>query len=495
MSEQHQAEDMSILERLPTGISGLDAILGGGLPARRSCLIAGTPGTGKTTLGNQIAYAHAARGGRVVFATLLTESHEVLIENLRSFRFFDPAIVGGDVRYLSLLTSLLEGGLDATIDMLRREVRQMNATVLIIDGTAVVGDVATSAFDLRQFVQRLEVQFSLLGCTTILLTSHTGKEMRLLGGHVNGVILLTNDLIGHRHLRLLEIVKMRGVRHIGGRHEFTIEDEGIGVFPRLESLAGQHRSARTVSHGLGIGVPALDTMLGGGLMPLSTTVVVGTPGAGKTILGLSFLVEGAEHGERGLIAGFQETTEDLCATAEGIGLDLQKHIESGRIRVMRTAPLELSADVWAWHLLEEVEEQAPQRIFIDALTDVQRVITLPSRSSPFVAALCHELRSHGATILVSVAIETYPDDNLTVPVPAISAAMDIGILLRRMEVGGYLRRLVSVLKVRQSASDPAVREMAITDTGIVVTGPFKTTSGLLSGRVSAGPSADGDAMP
>ena len=90
MSESNLSGAVPSLERISTGVDGLDAVLGGGIPARRTCLIAGSPGTGKTTLGNQLAFAHAAQGNNVVVATLLAESHDVLIENLRGFRFFDP---------------------------------------------------------------------------------------------------------------------------------------------------------------------------------------------------------------------------------------------------------------------------------------------------------------------------------------------------------------------------------------------------------------------
>jgi circadian clock protein KaiC len=225
-------------------------------------------------------------------------------------------------------------------------------------------------------------------------------------------------------------------------------------------------------------------MLGGGLMPLSTTVVMGTPGAGKTLLGLSFLVEGARHGERGLHVGFHETVDDLCTTAERIGLDLRTYIADGTVRVLWQPPLELCPDAWAWTVLEAVDDHLPTRVFIDALTDVHRVMPTPERIPMFVTALANELRAHGTTALISTEIDAYTDRNLTVPIPAASASMDNGILIRHVEIRGRIERLVSVLKVRQAASDPEIRGVDITDHGIVVTGSFSTTSGLLTGRAA-----------
>jgi circadian clock protein KaiC len=164
------------------------------------------------------------------------------------------------------------------------------------------------------------------------------------------------------------------------------------------------------------------------------------------------------------------------------------------VRVLWTPPLELSADAWAWQVLAAVEEHAPVRIFIDALTDVQRVMVSPSRMSTFLAALTNELRSRGSTTMISNEIDAYTDDNLTVPVPAASATMDNGILLRHVEIQGHLRRLVTVLKVRQAASDPAIREMEITGDGIGVSRPFRAMSGLLTGRTAPDPT-DGETAP
>lgn len=477
----------TILERLPTGITGLDTVLGGGLPARRTCLIAGAPGTGKTTLGNQLAFSHASAGERVIVATLLSESHDVLIENVSGFSFFDRDLLGDRLRYLSVLTPLMETGLDATLDVISQEVRRLGATLVVIDGTAVIGDFATSAFDLRHFVQRLEGQFSLLGCTTVLLTSALDGELQLLSGQVNGALMLRNDLVGSRHVRSLEVIKMRGVRHAGGRHDVVISSSGIELFPRLESIVGATRPAKRTTHGMGTGIETLDTMLGGGLMPLSSTLVIGTPGAGKTILGLSFLAEGADRDEQGLMVGFNETLEDLESTARGVGLEIGRHLESGRIRVIWNPPLELSADGWAWQVLDAVEKTHARRVFIDAITDVQRIMTSPQRITAFVPALMNELRARGATTLVVAEIDAYSDEVLNVPVPAASASTDNGILLRHVEVQGRLRRLVSVLKVRQALTDPAIREMEITNEGMIISRPFAASSGLLTGRAEPDP--------
>jgi circadian clock protein KaiC len=474
-------ENLPSVSRMPTGIPGLDAVLDGGLPSGRTCLVAGPPGTGKTTLANHLAFQQAAAGGSVVYATLLAESHDLMLQNVRDFAFYDRSIPGDRIRYLSLLPALEGGGPDAVLQTIRKEVREAGATLLIVDGAAIFEDLAPAAFDIRRFAQQLETHAALLGCTTVLLTSHEPEETRPLGAHVNGVILLAIERVDSQHRRVLEVVKMRGARHAGGTHEFAITRSGMVIHPRIESLVGDHRPGEAPGQVLKTGVDGLDAMLGGGLLPFSSTLVVGTPGAGKTLLGLSFLAEGAKVKERGLIAGFHETTKDLIATAEGIGLDLAHHIERGQLRVQWDPPLELSVDAWAWKLFATIDQHKPQRVFIDAITDVQRLMVSPQRLQPFITALINELRVRGTTAMIAAEIDAYIDQQLAVPLPSASATMDNGILLRQVELGSELRRLISVLKARQTRTDPTIREFVIGPAGLTIGEPFGGTSHLLTG--------------
>lgn len=495
MTETNDVSGIRQIVRVPTGIPGFDAIAGGGLPQGRSCLVTGIPGTGKTTFANQLAFAHAASGGTVIVVTVLTESHDVLLENLQEFDFFDAHKLGKQIHYMSLMTPLELGGLAATFDMLRKEISKHKATLLIIDGTAIDDDVALTDLDLRLFAQRLDTLSAFLGCTSVIITVASDNGAHPLWARVNGVVMLTNKIVGSRQVRGLEVIKMRASRSIGGLHEFSVTDAGITVFPRLEALVGTVRRPQSAEHGMGTGVPGLDAMLGGGLMPYSSTLVMGTPGVGKTILGLHFLVEGADRGERGLLAGFHETAEDLITTAERIGLDLRRHIDSGLIQVLWDAPLELSADQWAWKVLERVGEHAPARVYIDALTDVQRIITDSSRMPLFVTAFVNELRDRGATVLIAAELDAYTDERLAVPLPAASAAMDNCIILRHVEIRGEWRRVAAVPKARQSVADSAIRDVQITNKGMTIAHPVLSATGLLTGRATPVPEMDeGDSL-
>ncbi len=467
------------LPRLSTRIPGLDRVLGGGLLAGDTYLVMGEPGTGKTTLGNHLAFNHVAGGGRALVATLLTETHDRMLAHLRGFRFVDPELVGERLSYVSLLGALQEGGLDAVLGTLVGAIRTQAATLLVLDGAGAAETFAATGFDYGRFLYGLQARTALLGCTTVLLsgTHEAGGALT----HVDGLLQLGHEPTGSRDLRWLRVAKLRGSDYLNGRHQFAIGADGVTVFPRLEAaLAELTPRWQEPTEPVLLGVPGLDAMLAGGLALGTTTQILGTPGAGKTLLGLHFLAEGARRGEPGLMASFQETGPALAATADRAGMDLGPHLESGLVQVLWRAPLEFSPDAWAWQLLAAIDEHRPRRLVIDAFTDLVRLFADPQRKVPFAQALTNALRTRGVTSLFILEIDTFVGPRLDPPVPTISATMDSGILLRTVELGSSLRRVVSVLKHRQQAADPTIREFVIGRQGITVGDSFDATD-LLTG--------------
>jgi circadian clock protein KaiC len=424
------------LPRLPTHIPGLDTVLGGGLLAGDTYLIAGKPGSGKTTLGNQLAFAHAAAGGTVIYATLQTESHDRMLAHLHGFTFADHALVGERIHYISL--------------------------------------------------HGLQTRTAFLGCTTVLISDQ--REAAGAATHVDGIIKLTNKPTRARDTRWLRVTKLRGSDYLNGHHQFAIGTGGITVFPRLEAAYSALEPAwHDQENRLTFGIPGLDPMLGGGLQEDSATLVFGTPGAGKTLLGLHFLTEGARHGERGLLAGFNETPPAVASTADRAGMGLRPHLDSGLVQVMWRPPLELAPDEWAWQLLAAVDAHRPRRLVIDAIGDLLPLFAVPERKARYVPALVSTLRDRGVTTLFLLEIDAFVSPALTVPVENLSATMDNGLLLRSIELRSSVRRMVSVLKQRQTQSDPTIREFTISSQGISVGEPFDAAA-LLTG--SAVPTLD-----
>ena len=459
------------LERLATGIPGLDKILHGGFVREGIYIVQGNPGSGKTVLGNQLCFHHVRSGGKAVFVTLLAESHARMLLNIRGFDFFDESVIPEGLNYVSALSALESDGLPGLLDLIRREVRNRKASLLVIDGLVVAEESADSVLDLKKFIHELQSHSALLGCTTFLLGSST-PGVRPERTMVDGLIELTDVMFGSLRERRFELVKHRGSGYLRGQHAYEITDAGIELHPRLESLLS--RPSRKDSAGtrrISTGIVGLDAMLGGeGLPAASSTMLLGPPGAGKTSTGLHFLSQ-CSAAEHGVYLSFFETPERAAEKAQQLGLQLHAQLERGIVRYLWRPTTENILDSVGNELIRVTEDPLVKRVFIDGLDGLRRAAVDRSRLIPFVTAVVNELRCRGISTLYTEEARTSLGPEIEAPPAGISAVLENWIALRFTEIGSRLRRLISVLKVRDSGFDPIVREFELTDHGIIVGDP------------------------
>jgi circadian clock protein KaiC len=211
------------------------------------------------------------------------------------------------------------------------------------------------------------------------------------------VILSLNRVVrGGGHRREIEVLKVRGAAPLGGLHPFRIDENGLAIFPRLESVVPIETPPWTSARA-GFGIPQVDALMSGGLNVGTATLAAGTPGLGKTLLGLHFLAEGARKGQRGLFAGFIENAAQLRAKAATFGIDLLAAEASGSIELLTVPPHDLDADFMAWLIRERIEERGIQRLVIDSATELQGGLNAPERAAMFMASLAAYLRSQNVT--------------------------------------------------------------------------------------------------
>lgn len=453
--------------RLRTRVKGLDRLLDGGLLAGDAYLVAGDPGTGKTTLGNQLAFQHAAAGETAVIFMLQTEPHEWMLAHLGGFDFIQPELLNKRIHYVSLLRQLETDGLSGVLQSIQGVVRDHDASLIVLDGAGLTDVSSASAVGYGRFVRDLQARASMLNCTSVLLSSRPAQP--LLAPHVDGVIELYFEPVESRDTRWIRVAKQRGSHHLDGRHQFSIDRHGITVFPRLESISdvvappwldsGQRMST---------GVEGLDQMLGGGLIEGSTNAVFGTPGIGKTLLSLQYLGMGASEGGTGLHVTFHEPADVLRATCDRFGLPIGELLRSGNVRVKVDSALDRSPDDWAWSVLEIVDELHPRRLTIDTYSDVARMFIYPSRQTSFGVAFSTELRKRNVTTLVNLEFGASFGQPHESPAPSISRMIDSGIWMRPVGQTSEIRRMISVLKHRQSWFDSTIRQFTIEQGGIVI---------------------------
>jgi len=220
------------LERVPTGIPGLDTILNGGFLQGGLYIVQGTPGTGKTTLANQLCFHHVATGGRALYTTLLAEYHGRMMQHLGGMSFFDMSKIPDQVTYLNGFGTLREGGYTGLRDLLRREVMAHKATVLILDGFATAQRISPDEHDFNEFVHELQGVAIATDCTMFLLSSAEDVKDTPEYTIVDGIVELSDQLIGWSSESTLQVVKLRGTGYLRGRHAFRITGDGLVVYPR-----------------------------------------------------------------------------------------------------------------------------------------------------------------------------------------------------------------------------------------------------------------------
>ena len=492
-----EARDATILERVPSGIPGLDVILGGGFFRGGVYMVLARPGAGKTILANHICFRHVAAGGRSLFVTLLTESHGRMLAQMRNMGFFDATVVGQGLLYLAGYQAIAESGLKGLLTLIRKVVRDQKTTFLVIDGLVTAGALAESQLEMKKFIHELQAFADMVGCTSLLLTgdNKNGAEyaQRTM---VDGLVALHLDSVGMEVARSIEIEKFRGSGFLMGRHLFELTDGGVVVHPRTEILLGRkswERPGGPREAPLAFGIESLDALVGGGLMPGSITMLLGAPGTGKTLLGLNFLT-GAREDEPGLYFGFFETADELARKADSTRSDLARRLERGLVEVLWHPPINGTADALAAELIARVKERGVRRLFVDGLGGFRNALVYPEREQRFFAALCNELRAIGLTTVVAEETRDLFGADVK-PSSDLVAMLDNLLHLRHVELRARLRRLVSVVKMRQATSDPSLREFSIGEHGIKVSPTFDSAEAILTGIARATPPAPAISKP
>lgn len=466
------------LDRLSTGLPGLDDVLGGGLFKAGVYMVQGAPGTGKTTLANQICFAHVAGGGRALYVTLLSEAHARMLQHLRTHDFFDEAAIPDRLYYVSAFNALETEGLKGLNALLRHEMKTHRASMVALDGFVSAAESADTARELKKMVNEIQGMASLQNCTFLLMSSGRTESSGAEHTMVDGLIELDDRLFGVRAERSIQIRKFRGGDSVRGRHAFEIGQPGIEVFPRFEALFGRSARADPQAHPLPTGVGNLDRMIAAGGWPASSvTVITGPTGIGKTTLGLQFLAASSAE-QPGLLFSFFESPDFIRSKARSLGLPFDQLEEQGHVAIAWQPQAEHSIDKLAYQLLAQVRARGVKRLVIDGLAGFFESAVYPERSGRFFACLANELRRQGVAALMTS--ETRDAVASAVPTPyGVSALVDNLVFLRFVESEGDIKRLLSILKVRNSEFDSGTYAFEITSSGIHVQGRYTTRGDVM----------------
>ena len=478
---------------LVTGIPGLDNLLGGGLPEFSFNLIAGTPGSGKTTLAHQIMFALASPKNRALFFTVLGEPALKMLRYQQQFSFFDVTKINESIRFVNLSAELLQGNFESVMTRIADHVKDYAPSLVFVDSFRSVvqsaNNGADSVPDLQRFVQQLGIQMASWQATTFLIGEYEMPEAQSspVFTVADGIIWLSQNLHRNSMVRKIQVVKMRGQAQTPGLHTFRICEEGLQVFPRAivqpGSMLDSVIKAPVTDKRIPMGVPGLDEMLGGGLPSGYSLLVVGPSGSGKTILATDFLAEGVRRGEAGVIAAFEKTPSQLLSKK------LHALVKDNKIGVIDTRPLDLSIDQTLFDLLEMINRMKAKRLVIDSLSGFELALA-PEFREDFRGSLYRmiaELTGMGVTILMIAELEDRYTDLRFSPYGSAFLA-DAIILQRYIQIESQLKRAISVVKVRGSNHSKDIRFFNVVDGSIAIGETLSGYSGILSEEPTLRPS-------
>lgn len=467
-------------KRLPSGVPGLDTLLNGGFFQGDIYLIQGMPGTGKTILASQLCFNHIRAGGRALYVTMLAETHSGLLVHLQGMDYFDASLIPEQFYLVSGYPVLVEKGLDGLRKQLHQMIRQHRASLLIVEGIESISASAPNALAFKQFLLDLHTFTSTQLCTSFLVVSLDEMVAAPERAMVDGLIELRHDGSGLRAVRELEIKKLRGSAYMEGSHLFKIDQRGLYVYPRTEQLlAAPSREILPNPGRQGFGISNLDEMLQGGIPTGSSTMILGAPGSGKTILSCHFMHGTLAAGGSGVYLGFYETESQLLAKAESLGIPLREWVDKGALDIVWCSPMMENIDSLAQALLARVERLDARFVLIDGFEGFQTAAIYPNRVRRLFIALLNELRARQVSALFTMETQNRFGADLEVPIEAAGMLADNIILMRYVALRSQLYRVLSVVKMRTSAYDPAVREFTITQRGIEVAQSVASAEAIL----------------
>jgi len=399
------------IKQLPSGVPGLDEILGGGVPEFSFNIIAGAPGSGKTTLAHQFMFANATNERPALYFTVLGEPALKMLRYQQQYTFFDGAKVNSAIRFINLSQVLVERGLEGVLEEITKQLDECSPSIVVVDSFRSVlrsKQQSNHELEVQAFMQQLALTLTSCEVTSFLIGEYAESELQdnPVFTVADGLLWLYQIVERNSVVRKLQLMKVRGQMSVPGLHTFRITKHGLQAFSRTLGLAGKKRKV-PASKRLSTGISELDEMMGGGIPEGDSLLIAGSSGTGKSLLATQFIAAGLRAGEPGIVAVFEERPDEYAGRASIFGLDLETPMKEGTLEVIYLRPLDLSVDEMMQELLDAVARTGAKRLVIDSLAGFEVALS-PGFRADFRESLYRmivALTGIGVTVLSTLEME------------------------------------------------------------------------------------------
>lgn len=483
--EQINKTKSSYLAKTPTGITGLDEITNGGLPTGRPTLICGGAGCGKTLMSIEFIVRGVTEFNEPGVFMAFEEKADELAINTRSLGFdLDRLVQEKKIRldYVHIDRSEIEEtgeyDLEGLFIRLSHAIDSIGAKRVVLDTIENLFSGLTSESIIRTELRRLFQWLKDKGVTAII-TGERGKDTLTRQGleeYVSDCVILLDHRVKHQiSTRMLRVIKYRGSLHGTNEYPFLIDSDGISVLP--VTTAGSDIGAS--SDRISTGIKSLDEMLDGkGFYRGSSILVSGTAGTGKTSIASTFASSVCESGEKCIYFSFEESVSQILRNTKSIGLDLEKHIQSGLLNICASRPTLYGLEMHLVEIHKRIMEFKPNTVIVDPITNLTTIGSISEVKSMLVRLISflqeQEITMMFTALDINNTVHRQTDET-------ISSLVDAWMLVRDIESNGERNRGMHIMKSRGMKHSNQVREFVITDDGLELVNVYLGPNGVLTG--------------
>jgi circadian clock protein KaiC len=464
------------LEKVPTGIRGLDQVTHGGFPKGRTALVCG-PGTGKTLLGLEFLVRGAELYNEPGVCVALEETVQELTTNMASLGHNLSALVRAkklSIDYVEIERKQIEEtgeyNLDGLFVRLKQAIEEIKAKRVLLDTVEILFLGLKNEGVVRSELRRLFHWLKDAGVTAVVTAEAGDRSYTRYGLEeyvADCVIVLDHRVTEQVSTRRLRVVKYRGSSHGTNEYPFLMDEEGISVMP-ITSVGLTHGAP---TERISSGVPGLDHMLAEkGFFRGSSVLITGTAGTGKSSFSASFINAACARGERALYFAFEESPSQILRNMSSVGMNLQRWIKSGLLRIHASRPTATGLEAHLAQMYKEVEEFAPDVVVVDPITNLITIGDLGSVKA-MLTRLIDFLKIKGITAIFTNLVF---GDEIEERAIGISSLMDSWLVLRDISNGADRIRTLNLLKCRGMAHDMRVHSFTLGNKGITINGNFQT---------------------